>query len=73
MKEDLKCSACGSSNFEHGKLFSEMGVGFHPDKTKERFLMISTATAIEGFMCTNCGHIHFFGDVKKLKDLVGNK
>ncbi len=64
-----KCTRCGCTKIEKGKLQATGRVHFYPEDAK--FLKAKTTpVSVRGFMCVDCGNIELFGDQKKVDELT---
>ena len=70
--QNLKCSQCGSSKLETGKISSAIAQPtFQPDKYK--LLAVNVDITLKPFMCLDCGVVVMVGDVKKLRKISKSK
>jgi len=71
MKEEHKCLRCGSVELVEGGVLSTGKAYFKPSNVKFSITQTS-AVAMNGMMCLECGNIELVGDVKKARLLFQN-
>ena len=71
MTIDRKCTRCGGSRLEAGKIESYSGpVFFKPDNV--RFFTFETSRVeVRASICLDCGTVEFVGDIDKARSLTG--
>lgn len=71
MQPMTKCDRCGSVDMVLGTMQSTGTMNFRPFGVP--FLTFRTADiAVRAAMCSQCGHLAFFGDVEKLRVITQN-